>query len=212
MVVSPVPARDSRCGLVRTAAVADPTAHGCGAVRRSQLQPRGWSGLGGRAGGATVRQPVQALIPIPAHPNGAPPALTPRTVQPPRLRAPRLALPVPRYRCSVTVNSSNTLQSVTHGQAERPSTWACAGRPPARNELLNSGSRARFLPGGPDALDHSARSAYARTSPTGGSSKSVAANKDIAQVRAPLGPRSQGGAGHTLELLGARVDCHPLRC
>jgi hypothetical protein len=45
--------------------------------------------------------------------------------------------------------------------------------------------------------------------PHGWGSKSVAANKDVAQVRAPRRPWSHGGAGHTLELLGARVDSHP---
>ena len=37
--------------------------------------------------------------------------------------------------------------AVTHGQPERPLTWTRAGRPPARNELLSSGSRVRILPG-----------------------------------------------------------------
>jgi len=47
----------------------------------------GWVGV---AAVRPVRQPVQALIPDTSAPNGAPPALTPRTVQPPRLRAPGL--------------------------------------------------------------------------------------------------------------------------
>src|SRR5262249_51641874 len=108
-----VSARDSRCGLVRTAAVADPTADGCGAVRRSQLQPRGWSGLGGHGGGATGPTARPGPHPDTSAPNGAPPALTPRTVQPPRLRAPRLALPVQRDTAALSRSTPPTLGRVS---------------------------------------------------------------------------------------------------